>query len=163
MLLQLLQSVSSAFLQIDATIEPFHCSGNSSSFQTELISLRIAERIVLSPAKVNSAGIWSVPGDFVCVCVCVLKLVNSHLKHKGTGLRHCCMYFCLPNVRKLSWSACYSVTPPYVPALDKHTDSFVSVSRCTYVRICRPFVNFKQMHTFVQFLAGRTHIFGRPY
>jgi len=48
--LQLLQSVSSAFLQIDTTIDAFHCSGNSSILQIELISLRTAERIVLSPA-----------------------------------------------------------------------------------------------------------------
>jgi len=66
--LQLLQSVSSAFLHIDKTIDPFHCSGNSSLFQIELISLRIVARIVLSPAYINSAGIWSVPGD-LCVSV----------------------------------------------------------------------------------------------
>jgi hypothetical protein len=47
--LQLLLSVSSPLLQIDTSIDPFH-----SLFQ---ISLRIAERIVLSPALINSAGI----------------------------------------------------------------------------------------------------------
>ena len=48
--LQLLQSVSSPFLQIGKTIDSFHCSGNSSLLQILLISLRIAERIVLPPA-----------------------------------------------------------------------------------------------------------------
>ena len=38
-------------------IDPFHSSGNSSLFQTELISLLIAQRIVLPPALISSAGI----------------------------------------------------------------------------------------------------------
>ena len=45
-------------------INSFLSSDNSSLFQIELISLWISEPIVLPPDLTNSAGIWSVPGDF---------------------------------------------------------------------------------------------------
>ena len=37
-------------------IDSFHSFGNSSLFQIEIISLWIAERIVLPPALINSSG-----------------------------------------------------------------------------------------------------------
>jgi hypothetical protein len=39
-------------------IDTFHCSGNSSLFQTELVSLWIWEQIVIPPGLISSAGIW---------------------------------------------------------------------------------------------------------
>ena len=63
MSLKLLQSVLSPFSWIGTIIDPFHSSGNSSLFQIEIISLWIAQRIVLRPALISSAGIWSIPGD----------------------------------------------------------------------------------------------------
>ena len=44
-------------------IDSFHSSGNTSLFQIDIISLWIALQIVLTPALINSAWIWSIPGD----------------------------------------------------------------------------------------------------
>jgi len=46
--LLLLQSVLSPFLYIGTMINSFHSSDDSSLFQTELVRLRISERIVLA-------------------------------------------------------------------------------------------------------------------
>jgi hypothetical protein len=43
--------------------DSFHSTGSSSLFQIAIISLWIAPRIVLTPALISSAGIWSIPGD----------------------------------------------------------------------------------------------------
>ena len=52
--LQLLQSVLSPFLWIGTIIDSFHSSGNSSLFQIEIISLWIAQQIVLPPALIDT-------------------------------------------------------------------------------------------------------------
>jgi hypothetical protein len=61
--LQLIQSILLPFLQKGTMIDSFHSSGNSSLFQIEIINLWISQRIVLHPALINFAGIWSIPGD----------------------------------------------------------------------------------------------------
>jgi hypothetical protein len=58
----LLQSVLSCFGQIFTAMDYFHWSGNSSLFKAELSSLWILDRNV-SPTWINSAVIWSLPGD----------------------------------------------------------------------------------------------------
>jgi hypothetical protein len=65
MSLWLLHAILSRFIYsyIVTTINSFNCSGNSSLFQIELISLWISDWIILHPVLINSAGIWSVHDD----------------------------------------------------------------------------------------------------
>ena len=60
-------------------IDSFYYSGNSSLYELELISLWDSQRIVLAPALIIPAGIWSVPGG------CVSLAFNSHLNLQGTN------------------------------------------------------------------------------
>jgi hypothetical protein len=58
-----IQSVLSPFLWIGTIIDSFHWSGNSSLFQTELMSLWISDSNISPPAWISSTGIWSLLGD----------------------------------------------------------------------------------------------------
>ena len=61
--LYLLKSVLSPSFWIGTMIDSFHSRSSSSLFQIAMISLCIVQIIVLPPALINSAGIWSIPGD----------------------------------------------------------------------------------------------------
>jgi len=58
-------------------IDSLHSSGNSSLFQIEIINLWIAQRIVLPPALINSAGIGSIPGDLLLFSFSIANLVQA--------------------------------------------------------------------------------------
>ena len=63
-------------------IDSFHSSGNSSLFQTEVISLWTSQRIVLPHALINSAGVWSIPGD---LWLFSFSIANSNSEAHGSG------------------------------------------------------------------------------
>ena len=64
-------------LLIDRIIDSFHSSGNSSLFQTELVSLWMSQQTVLPPALISSAGIWSIPGDLLLSFSFSVAFLNS--------------------------------------------------------------------------------------
>jgi hypothetical protein len=64
-------------------IDSFHCSGNSSLFEIELISLWIPERIVLPPALISSAGILSIRGD---LCLFSFSIASQPQRHWAQAL-----------------------------------------------------------------------------
>jgi hypothetical protein len=81
-------------------IDFFHSSGNSSLFQIELIGLLIAERTVLSPARISYAGIWSVPGDRIPLqdppqplTHWAEDLVARHITEEQNSQPHSCVNF----------------------------------------------------------------------
>ena len=86
-------------------IDSFHPSGNSSLFQTEKISLWIWKRIVLHPALINSAGIWSIPGDLWLFSISIAKSTSKAL---GLGTRGSavCISVCLTSLTPCTFSSC---------------------------------------------------------
>jgi len=62
--------------------DPFHCSGNSSFFQIELISLWCSEWIVLPPALINSAGIWTISSN---LCLFTFSIAISTSRALGSS------------------------------------------------------------------------------
>jgi hypothetical protein len=92
----LLQSVLSQFLEIGTIIYFFYWSGYSSLFQTESMSLRIADSNVSLLVWIISARIWSPLGDLQ-----LLQLYNSNFNLKAIETRQwwfICMHFYLPDI-----------------------------------------------------------------
>ena len=79
-------------------------SGNSSLSQIELISLWISEQILLRPALINSAGIWSIPGDFYLLSFS-LAISTSKALGSGTSCFAVCVSVCLTSLSACTFSS----------------------------------------------------------
>ena len=83
-------------------IDPFHYSGNSSSFQIELITLWTSEQIFLPPALINYAGSWSIPGN-LCLFSFPITISNSKALGSDSSCSGVRIFLCLtsPNTYTL--------------------------------------------------------------
>ena len=75
-------------------IDSFHYSINCTLFQIELKSLCISEWIFLPPALINSAGIWSEPGDLHLFSSSI-AISTSKILSSDTSGSAVCISFCL--------------------------------------------------------------------
>ena len=109
-------------------IDSFYSSGNSSLFQIEIISLWIAQHIVLPPALINSAGIWSIPGDLWLLS---FSIANSTSNSLGSGLSH---HTCTKNEIQLETIAladvtCWTEFKDLLSSTDQNTSDLDGVGR----------------------------------
>ena len=74
-----------------------HSSGNSCLFHKELISLWTTQRIVLPAALINSAGIWTIPGD-LCPFSVWIAIWTSKPLGWGTSGSAVCISVCLTSL-----------------------------------------------------------------
>ena len=78
-----------------------HSSGNSCLFHKELISLSTTEQIVLPPTSINSAGIWSIPGD-CCPFSISIAILTSNCSAEAQVVLLCVFLFINPmNIQQL--------------------------------------------------------------
>ena len=70
-------------------IDPFYTSGNFSFFQIEVISLWISKHIVLPPALISSAGIWSIPDDLWLFSLSIASSTSEALGSATIGSAVC--------------------------------------------------------------------------
>jgi hypothetical protein len=75
-------------------IDSFHCSGKSSLFGRDLITLRISEQILLPPTLMNYAGCFPVPGD-LCRFTFSVAISNSKALDSGTSDSAVCVFVSL--------------------------------------------------------------------